>query len=297
MQINKYYLSALSAFIIWGFFSLALKPLHQYPSLDILFYRVFLATVLLLIINVAIRWNILKTNLAIFRSLRQKEKTRFLTLTILGGFLLVLNWYLFMFAVNHVSLSSASFAYLICPIITTILAFFILKEKLSFWQWFSVVLCLISCAILSYGDLTGLLYSLIIATTFALYLISQRKNNLFDKFIVLSIQLVIASAVLLPFFPIYAGTTPKESLFYLLMLVIVIVFTIIPLFLNLYALKGMNSSAVGILMYINPLINFFLGVFYFNEKITLTHVVSYVLILISIVIFNERILFRTKTID
>ena len=297
MQINKYYLSALSAFIIWGFFSLALKPLHDYPSLDILFYRVFLATALLLIINVAVRYEIVKTNLALFKSLSKKEKTRFLSLTILGGFLLVINWYLFMFAVNHVSLNSASFAYLICPIVTTILAFFILKEKLSFWQWFSVVLCIISCAILSYGDLTGLVYSLIIATTFALYLISQRKNNLFDKFIVLTIQMVIASSVLLFFFPKYGSETPKESLFYILMFVIVVLFTIIPLFLNLYALKGMNSSAVGILMYTNPLINFFIGVFYFHEKITSAHIISYVLILISIVVFNEKILFKRKSVD
>lgn len=297
MQINKYYLSALSAFIIWGFFSLALKPLHDYPSLDILFYRVFLATALLSVINVFARYEILKANLNVFKALDKKAKTKFLSLTILGGFLLVLNWYLFIFAVNHVSLNSASFAYLICPIITTILAFFILKEKLSFWQWLSVALCLISCAILSYGDLTGLMYSLIIAFTFAFYLISQRKNNLFDKFIVLSIQMIIASVVLAPFFPLYSGTTPSETLFYILIVVIVVVFTIIPLFLNLYALKGMNSSTVGILMYTNPLINFFLGLFYFHEKITSAHIVSYVLILISIIVFNERILFKRKTIS
>lgn len=297
MQINKYYLSALTAFVIWGFFSLALKPLHDYPSLDILFYRVFLATALLLIINVVVRYEVVKENIAVFKSLDKKARRKFLSLTVLGGFLLVLNWYLFMFAVNHVSLNSASFAYLICPIITTILAFFILKEKLSFWQWFSVVLCLISCAILSYGDLTGLVYSLIIAVSFALYLISQRKNNLFDKFIVLSIQMSIASMVLAPFFPIYSGVTPNESLFYILMIVIVVLFTIIPLFLNLYALKGMNSSAVGILMYTNPLINFFLGIFYFHEKMTTAHIISFSLILISIVIFNERILFKRKAVE
>lgn len=297
VQINKYYLSALSAFTIWGFFSLALKPLHDYPSLDILFYRVFLATALLLLINVSFRYDVVKENVKVFRSLSQKDKRKFLTLTVVGGFLLVLNWYLFMFALNHVSLNSASFAYLICPIITTILAFFILKEKLSFWQWFSVVLCLISCAILSYGDLTGLIYSLIIAVTFALYLISQRKNNLFDKFIVLSIQMTIASIVLAPFFPLYSGTTPNESIFYILMIVIVVLFTIIPLFLNLYALKGMNSSAVGILMYTNPLINFLLGIFYFHEKMTTAHIISFSLILLSIVIFNERILFKRKMMD
>lgn len=295
VQINKYYLSALSSFVIWGFFSLALKPLHEYPSFDILFYRVFLATALLLMINIFTRYNVVKENINIFKSLDRKSKRKFLSLTILGGFLLVVNWYLFMYAVNHVSLKSASFAYMACPIITTILAFFILKEKLSFWQWFSVGLCVISCAILSYGDLIGLIYSLIIATTFALYLISQRKNNQFDKFIVLTIQMCIASVVLAPLFPLYNVGVPTESLFYILMIVIVVLFTIIPLFLNLYALKGMNSSAVGILMYTNPLINFLLALFYFHEEINTAQIVSYSLILVSIVIFNERIIFNRKS--
>lgn len=288
MQINKYYLSALSSFVIWGFFSLALKPLHDYPSLDILFYRVFYAAGLSLIINLLFRKEKLKMDWKSFVVLEKSEKLKTLLLTILGGFLLILNWFLFMYAVNHVSLKSASFAYLICPIITTILAYFILKEKLSTWQWFSVFLCVISCGILSYGDFNGLIYSLVIAISFALYLISQRKNNKFDRFVVLTVQLLIASLVLLPFFPVYRGETPTEPLFYILMIVIVVLFTIIPLFLNLFALKGMNSSAVGILMYTNPMINFLLAIFYFKEEINLTQIISYSLILISVVIFNEQ---------
>ena len=292
MQFNKYYLSALLSFFIWGFFSLALKPLHDYPSLDILFYRVFYATSLLLLINLFFRKDKLKTDFNVFKNLEKKVQYKTFFLTILGGFLLIFNWFLFMYAVNHVSLKSASFAYLICPIITTILAFFILKEKLSKWQWFSVILCLISCGILSYGDITELIYSLVIAVTFALYLVSQRKNNQFDRFVVLTVQMVIASLVIIPFFPFYRGETPSESLFYILMIVIVVLFTIIPLFLNLYALKGMNSSAVGILMYTNPLINFLLAIFYFHEEINQVQIISYSLILISVVIFNERFLFK-----
>jgi chloramphenicol-sensitive protein RarD len=294
MQINKYYLSALSSFFIWGFFSLALKPLHDYPSLDILFYRVFYATALLLVINLFFRKDKLKADLAVFRNMERKVQYRTFFLTVLGGFLLIFNWFLFMYAVNHVSLKSASFAYLICPILTTILAFFILKEKLSRWQWFSVALCLISCGILSYGDITELIYSLVIAITFAFYLVSQRKNNQFDRFVVLTVQMVIASLVIAPFFPFYSGETPSESLFYTLMIIIVVLFTIIPLFLNLYALKGMNSSAVGILMYTNPLINFLLAIFYFHEDISRVQIISYSLILISVVIFNERFLFRKQ---
>ncbi|MES2543457.1 MAG: EamA family transporter [Bacteroidota bacterium] len=296
MKINNYYLSAFLAFFIWGFFSLALKPLHDYPSLDILFYRVFYATTLLLVINFFFRKTQLKIDLELFKKLEKKVKLRTFLLTVLGGFLLVLNWFLFMYAVNHVSLKSASFAYLICPIVTTILAYFILKEQLSKWQWVSVILCLISCFILSYGELTDLIYSVIVAFTFALYLISQRKNNQFDRFIVLTVQMVIASLVLLPFFPIYSSETPTAPLFYILMIVIVVLFTIIPLYLNLYALKGMNSSAVGILMYTNPMINFILALFYFKEDISEIQIISYVLILISVVIFNEKF-FRKKVMD
>lgn len=296
VQINKYYASALTAFVIWGFFSLALKPLHNYPSLDILFYRIFFATVILLVINLLFRKSIVKNDLATFQKLESKLKYRFLLLTVLGGFLLILNWFLFIYAVNHVSLKSASFAYLICPIVTTILAYFILKEKLSNLQWFSVALCIISCGFLSYGNLVELAYSLVIAFSFAFYLISQRKNIVFDKFLILTFQMVIASLVILPFFPSYSGAIPTESLFYILLMVIVVLFTIIPLYLNLYALKGMNSSAVGILMYTNPLLNFVLAIFYFHEEITFNQIISYSLILLSIVIFNERFLFRKSEI-
>ena len=288
MQFNKYFVYALLSFIIWGFFSLALKPLHEYASLDILFYRVFFSTTLLLVLNFTLRKDIVLNSWQTYLSFTKKEKKQFLTLTIGGGFLLVLNWFLFMFAVNHVSLQSASFAYLICPIITTVLAYFLLKERLTNWQWVAVLLCIISCAILSYGHVKDLIYSLIIAVSFALYLISQRKNGNFDKFIILTIQLVIASIVLLPFYPVYGGPIPTETLFYTMMSLIVVLFTIIPLYLNLFALKGMNSSAVGILMYTNPLIHFFLALFYFKEEVQISQLVAYSLIALSIVVFNFR---------
>ncbi len=295
MRFNKYYLSAFSSFVIWGFFSLALKPLHAYASLDILFYRIFLATVLLLGINLLFRKAKVQNDIAVFKSLDKTVRNSMISLTVAGGFLLTFNWFLFIYAINHVSLQSASFAYMICPIVTTILAYFILKEKLSRWQWFSVALCVVSCAILSYGHITDLIYSLVIAFSFALYLISQRKNNQFDRFVILTVQMIIASLAIIPFFPAYSETVPTESLFYVLLVVIVVVFTIIPLYLNLYALKGMNSSAVGILMYTNPLIHFILAVYYFKEEVQVAQIVSYSLIVLSILVFNERLLFgKTK---
>jgi chloramphenicol-sensitive protein RarD len=125
-------------------------------------------------------------------------------------------------------------------------------------------------------------------------LVSQRKNSELDKFLVLNIQLLFISLLILPFYPKYSGAIPTEPLFFTCLFCIVVFFTIIPLFLNLYALKGINSSTVGILMYINPIINFYLAIFYFKEQVTVLQMVSYSLILMSIIVFNKNIIFGKK---
>lgn len=294
MPFNKYFLAAFSAFAIWGFFSLALKPLTNYPSLDILFFRVFIATLFLLLINLFFRKKILLEAKRTFLQLPKKHRIKSIFMTVLGGFLLILNWYLFIYAINHVSLQSASFAYIICPILTTVLAFILLKEKIDGWQWAAIGLCVLSCLILSYGNLYELLYSVVIALSFGMYLISQRINTSFDKFLILTVQMVIASLVLLPFYPYYGGAVPDSSIFYMLLVLIVVLFTIIPLFLNLYALKGLNSANVAILMYVNPLIHFFLALFYFKETVSSPQIISYFLIAVSILVFNKNILLNNR---
>lgn len=294
MPFNKYFLAAFSAFAIWGFFSLALKPLTNYPSLDILFFRVFIATLFLLLINLLFRKKVLIAAKETFKQLSNLDKRKSILMTVLGGFLLVVNWYLFIYAINHVSLQAASFAYIICPILTTVLAFILLKEKIDVWQWFAIALCVVSCLILSYGNLKELIYSVVIAFSFGLYLISQRINTSFDKFLILTVQMVIASLFLLPFYPYYGGAVPDSSIFYMLLVLIVVLFTIIPLFLNLYALKRLNSANVAILMYVNPLIHFFLALFYFKETVSSAQITSYFLIAVSIVVFNKNVLMNNR---
>ena len=201
MRLNKYYLAAFSAFFIWGFFSLALKPLHNYPSLDILFYRVFFSVTTMLLINLCFRKKVLKKDWNQFKSMTAKQKRSVVVLTLGGGVFLSSNWFVFIYVMNHISVKAASLAYLICPILTTILAFFILKEKLSKWQWFAVSISVFSCVLLSLNHFEDIFYSLITAATYALYIISQRKNSEMDKFLVLTIQLVFTALILIPFYP------------------------------------------------------------------------------------------------
>ena len=294
MTTYKYYFAAFTAFLIWGFFSLALKPLQDFPSLDILFYRVFLSSIVMLLINLIFRRKTVKENALLFSNLKANDKKRIIFLTLGGSFLLIANWFVFIYVVNHVNVKAASLAYLICPILTTVFAFVILKEKLSKPQWIAVFISICSCFLLSLNHFQDIFYSLIVAASYALYLVSQRKNSEIDKFITLTIQLVFTALVILPFYPSFSGVIPTTPTFYIYLGAIVIVFTIVPLFLNLYALKGINSSTVGIMMYINPIINFLIAVFYYNEEVTTIQLISYFLILISIMVFNEKLLFNRK---
>ena len=294
MKKYKYYFAAFTAFFIWGFFSLALKPISGYPSLDILFYRVFFSVLTMTAINLIFRRNSIRKNWEDFSTMTSKKKISIAVLTLVGSLILASNWFIFIYVVNHVSVKAGSLAYLICPILTTVFAFFLLNEKLSKWQWLAVCISIVSCILLSLNHFQDIFYSLVVASTYALYLVSQRKNSEIDKFLVLNIQLLFIALIILPFYPKYSGAIPSEPLFYTCLFCIVLFFTIVPLFLNLYALKGLNSSTVGILMYINPIINFCLAIFYFKEQVTLLQMFSYSLILVSIIVFNKKIIFGKK---
>lgn len=294
MRISKHYFAAISAFIIWGFFSLVLKPLQDYPSLDILFYRVFLCVILMLGINLFFRKNVLKETKQNFVNMLPKQKRSAIFLTLGGAILLTANWFFFIYVMNHVSVKTAAFAYLVCPILTMVFAYFIIQEKLNKWQWTAVGISVFSCILLGFNHLMDIFYSIIIAATYALYLVSQRKNTAIDKFLLLTLQLTTSAIILLPFYPFYRGEIPTELSFYFYIAIISVFFTIIPLFLNLFALKKMSSATVGILLYINPLINFFLAIFYYKEEITALQIIAYSLIFLSIIIFNMQNIFKPK---
>jgi len=296
MKFSKYYLVAFLSFVIWGFFSLALKPLHNYPSLDILFYRVFLCAVIMLVITLFIRVGVLKQNIGFFKAMSSADKKSVIARTLGGGILLTANWFFFIYVMNHISVKAASFAYLVCPILTTVIAFFVLDEKLSKWQWAAVVLSVVSCVLLSFNNIADVAYSMIVALSYALYLVTQRRNFGLDKFLILTVQIVFSALILLPFYPSYSAALPVENSFYWFILLIAVLFTIVPLYMNLYALQGVTSSTMGILLYINPLMNFSIALIYFHEPINTFQIIAYSFILISIVVFNERLIFRKRSV-
>lgn len=288
LKTTKYYFAAITAYIIWGFFSLVLKPLHDYNSMDILFYRVFSCSFLMVLIALFFKKKAIKNGIVTFKQLTKKEKINTLLLNIGGTFFLIANWFTFIYVMNHVSVKATSLAYLVCPILTTLLAYFILKEKLTKMQWLAVGLSISGCVILSYSSLIDMFFSVVIGLTYASYLVSQRVNKGFDKFIALTFQITLAALLLVPFFYSYSTSVPTELSFYFYIETIAILFTIIPLFLNLYALSGINSSTVGMLLNINPMIAFALAIFVFQEEISWLQIGAYSIIFMAVLVFNVQ---------
>jgi chloramphenicol-sensitive protein RarD len=288
----KYYLAAILAFSIWGTFSLVLKPLHSYTSMDILFYRVFSCALVMSVITVIFKRRALKNNINYFKSLPEKSRWSIAALNIGSSVLLTANWFSFIYVMNHVSVRATSVAYLVCPIITTILAFFLLKDRLTKLQWFSVLLSATGCFLLSYTNMMDMLYSSLIGCTYACYLISQNRNEGFDKFLVLNFHILLSALILLPFFPEFSGPVPSEFKFYFFVEIIAVVYTIVPLLLNLYALTGISSSKVGMILNINPVIAFILAGAVFHEPLGTLQLCSYALIFLAVLVFNAREVFK-----
>ncbi len=296
MRLNKHYSAAILAFVIWGFFPVPLRWLQSYPAGEIVFFRILLSLLTLVLIIGIGRRRSLREDIRHFLQLGPGQRRKAVWLTVAGGILLGVNWLLFIYIVNSVNVKTASFKYLICPVLTAVLGSLILKERLSFLQWLAVGLCAASCVLVGLNSAPELLFSLLTAFTYATYLISQRSLQGFDRLIILGAQVFIAFLGLMVLYPYLVQCVPKDKSFYMIVALIAVLFTVIPLFLNLYALNAINAATIGILMYINPLLNFILAIALYKETVTVLQACGYGIILGALVLFNYSYFQRLRTV-
>ena len=286
----KYFAAALVSVVIWGFFAIPLRNLKEYSSEVILHYRIFTSLLITWLLILLFRRKEIRRDIAFLRLSSPQSRKRIYLLTLIAGVLITGNWFTFIYAVNNVSLTSAAFAYMVCPLITAMGGFLILKEHLTRIKLVAIGIALVSILILAQGSLVEVLWSVFIASLYAFYLIIQRVITQLDKLNVLGVQLIISLVIMLPLF-IYNHTAfPMELNFWVNILIISVVFTIIPLFLSLYALIGMPSSTLGIIIYLNPVIAFAVAFLYFNDKINPYQVYAYFLLFAAVVVFNWNLI-------
>lgn len=287
---SKYLFAAFLSVAIWGFFSIPLRNLKAFPSEEILYYRIFTSLVVIWVAILLFRRKYLKQDLQYYQSVTKREKNIIVWQLVGATILLTLNWYTFIYAVNNVSLKSAAFAYMVCPLITAFGGYLILKEELSKIKLISLGIALLSIVLLATGSFIEVVWSVVIAALYAFYLIIQRKMQHLDKLNVLAIQITLAVVLMLPFYIYHHEAFPEGIWFWSHITIIAIVFTVIPLFLSLYALIGIPSSTLGIIIYLNPIIAFAVAVLYFDEHISINQLLAYLLLLFAVFLFNWNLI-------
>ncbi len=272
--------------------SIPLRNIKGFPPQEILYYRIFVSIVVVWGIILLFRRSTLTKDIEFFKALTPSKKLKLLALTILSAILITGNWFTYIYAVNSVSLKAAAFAYMVCPLLTALCGFIILKEQLTKAKVAALVVAFVSIVLLATGSLQEVLWAILIAAFYAVYVIVLKVIKDIDKFNFLGIQLILSGLMMLPTYLSNSNVFPTDSFFWIHIFLIAIVFTIIPLFLNAYALLGMPSSALGILIYLNPIVAFTVAFFYFKEEIDVHQLFAYLLLLLSIVIFNAQLLQR-----
>lgn len=281
---------AIAAAVLWGFFAFPLRRIQQYPPQQILYYRVFVSFAIVWVVNILFRKKKLLKDYQIIKHADARTRRKLFWLLIGSGIFITGNWYTFIYVMNHVNLKSAAFAYMICPIITAAGGFLLLKEPVTRPKLIAIGIAVLSVGILSTTSLSQVIWSVVVALMYALYLIIQRVLNEFDKLNLLGINLLISILLLLPFYLYDSKPIPMATEFWVVILIIAVVLTIIPLLLSTYALNGLPSSTLGVTIYINPFISFMVAFVWFHEKVSYQQIAGYLLLMVAVVIFNWAII-------
>ena len=207
----------------------------------------------------------------------------------ISGFLIFVNWAIWIYAVSTERIIDASFGYFMMPILSVLLGYIFFNESLNKKRIFSIILVLISISILIFFNLKSLPWvGLIVAFSWAFYNL-VRKKILIDT----DIGLLIESLYIFPFaligfylitkngFNDFTLSNPELSLF----LILAGPMTVIPLFLYVRGVELIGLGPTGMIFYITPTLQFILGYFYYNEEFSLIKFLSFIIIWIAVIIY------------
>lgn len=270
----------LLCYLIWGLFPLYWIPLLNYPADQLLAHRIiwglFFAVIAVLIT---------RQSRELFSALKQGK----VLIVILGcAVLLALNWLSYLITITTKQVLQASLGYFIAPLVTILSAHLFLKESLSKWKWIAIILAGIGVlwlAILS-GQIPYL--GIIIALTWGIYGVIRKLAPL-PSLLGFSIEtlLLFPLAMLFLIWHQQQGSLQffELSLPLILLLIGSGVITMVPLLLFASATQKIPLSLIGILQYMTPTMQFFIGLFIFDEIFDLNRFIGYVWVWLGVILF------------
>ncbi len=276
-------LYAASSGLVWGFLPIYWNLLNPISSMVIIFYRIVLMFLLCLGMMLLQK----RSLKAVFAPMFADRKS--MCIYILAGIIIISNWSIYVWAVTGGYVIQASMGYFIEPLIVSLLAMIIYKEKANKWKWIALVLGAVGLVVQVIGYKEIPLISLGIAVTFAVYAaikksvkLSSLQSLLYETLFLAPIALcVIACLETSGTGALAAGGAGKFML-----LLFSGIASAIPLALFANAAPRLPLLTLGLTQYISPSISLLLGIFLFKESFNAIQFSSFVIVWIGLVFFT-----------
>ena len=281
-EFNKGLLLAGFGSFWWGFFGVIyFKYIAYIGHIELVVHRcLWTAFTLILTTFFFSKWNVF------FKIVKNKSNLFYL---FISGFLIFINWGVWIYAIATNRIIDASFGYFIMPILSVMLGYLFFKEKLNKKRVFSIMLVILSILFLIIVSIKSLPWvGLIVALSWGFYNLVRKKINVDTD-----VGLLIESLFILPFalLAFYLIASKGYNDFQLsdpsMMLFIYLAgpMTVIPLFLYVRGVELCGLGPTGMIFYITPTFQFLLGYFYYNEPFSITKLVSFIFIWIAVIIY------------
>ncbi|WP_440680886.1 EamA family transporter RarD [Candidatus Pelagibacter sp. HIMB1623] len=266
----------------WGFFGvLYFKYITFIGYIELVIHRCLWTTLTLLVTTFLFsKWDIF------FTIIKNKKNLIYL---FISGFLIFMNWGVWIYAIATDRIIDASFGYFIMPILSVLLGYIFFQEVLNKKRIFSIILVVISILYLVFFNMKSLPWvGLLVALSWGFYNLVRKKINVDTD-----IGLLVESLFILPIAVVafYFITINGHNDFNLsnppMMLLIFLAgpMTVIPLFLYVRGVELCGLGPTGMIFYITPTLQFLLGYFYYDELFSLEKLVSFILIWIAVIIY------------
>ena len=270
----------IGAASLWGLSPVYYKLLSHVPPMELLSHRIF--------------WSLVFFALVLGLQGRVREISRALIgwrrvgMVGLAALMVSINWLLFIYATQIDRVTESSLGYYIFPLVAVLLGRFLFAERLDCAQWLAAALATIAVAVLTVG-LGGLPWiSLTLAASFALYGVLKKLLPIGPVVSVTCEVLMMApfAAGLLLWISATGqgafGRTAGETV----LLMASGPITALPLILFSTAARRIPLSAVGLLQYINPTLQFLCAVILFAEPFGVWHQIAFPLIWAALTIYS-----------
>lgn len=271
----------LGAYGLWGVLPLYFVALAPASATEILAWRIVLSLVLCVVI-VAVSGRARET----FIVLRSRRSA---LLTALAGFLIFVNWGIFVIATQTGHVVDAALGYFINPLITALLGVLILGERLRPAQWAALGLGGVAVIVLvvGYGQFPWIALGL--AFSFGLYGFVKKTLGTMPALTGLTLEtlwvtpVALAMLVWVHLSDGLAVATGDIRLIVLMSLAGVV--TTVPLLLFAAAVRRLQLTTVGLLQYVNPVLQALVGIVVLSEPMPPERWWGVGLIVLALVVF------------